>query len=95
MVLFVACKSKPNPTRQLSIPNVMRVRGYSEDKAINCTQQMQVCQEVEKIQGIASTSSSAVLSAAAAMVALSMMVKRTAHATMLPEDNDGLPVLFG
>jgi hypothetical protein len=92
-VLFVACKSNPNPTGQLSILNVMRTRGYSEDEAVNCTLQMQVCQEVKKSKGIASSSALAVLFAAAAMVALSMKVTATALTRIFPEDNDGLPVL--
>ncbi len=30
-LLFVACERNPNPTGRLSIPNVLRVNGYSED----------------------------------------------------------------
>jgi hypothetical protein len=71
----------------------MRVRGYSEDEAVNCKLQMQVHREVKKLKGIASASVSAVLSAAAVMVALSTTVTTTALATILPEDNDGSPVL--
>ncbi len=71
----------------------MRVRGYSEDEAVNRTLQTQVRQEFKKLKGIASASASAVLSAAAAMVALSTTVMTTALATISPEDNDGLPVL--
>jgi hypothetical protein len=92
-VLFVACKSNPDLTKQLSIPKVMRVRGHSEDKAINCTLQMQVRQEVEKLKDIASASVPAVLSTAAAMVALSTTVMTTALAMILLEDNDGSPDL--
>ena len=29
-LLFVACERNPDPTGQLSIPNVLRVKGYSE-----------------------------------------------------------------
>ncbi len=30
-LLFVACERNPDPTGRLSIPNVLRVNGYSED----------------------------------------------------------------
>ncbi len=67
--LFVACKGNPDPTGRLSIPNVMRLRGYSHDEAINHTLQiMQVRREVEKLKGNASTSAPAVLSAANAKI---------------------------
>ena len=69
--LFVACEGNPDPTGRLSIPDVMRLRGYSHDEAVNRTLQMQVRREVEKLKGNASTSASAVLSAAGAMVTLS------------------------
>ena len=45
--LFVACKGNPDPTGRLSIPDVMRSRGYSHDEAVNHTLQMQVQREVE------------------------------------------------
>ena len=45
--LFVVCEGNPNPTRRLSIPNVTRLRGYSQDEAVNRTLQMQVRQEVK------------------------------------------------
>ena len=41
-LLFVACERNPDPTGRLSIPNVLRVKGYSEDEAVNRTLQMQV-----------------------------------------------------
>ncbi len=47
VLLFVACERNPDPTGQLSIPNVLRVNGYSEDEAVNRTLQMQVCREVK------------------------------------------------
>ena len=50
VLLFVACERNPNPTGRLSIPNVLRVKGYSEDEAVNCTLQMQVRPEVEKLK---------------------------------------------
>jgi hypothetical protein len=31
--LFVACEGNPDPTGRLSIPDVMRLRGYSHDEA--------------------------------------------------------------
>jgi hypothetical protein len=71
----------------------MRLRGYFEDEAVNCTLQMQVRREAKKLKGIASPSAAAVLSAVAAMVALSTTVTTRALATILPEDNDGSPVL--
>ncbi len=92
-VLFVACESNPDTTGRLSIPHVMRLRGYFEDEAVNCTLQMQVRREAKKLKGIASPSAAAVLSAVAAMVALSTTVTTRALATILPEDNDGSPVL--
>ena len=49
--LFVACEGNPDPTGKLSIPNVMRLMGYSHDEAINRTLQMQVRREVEKLRG--------------------------------------------
>ena len=69
--LFVVCEGNPNPTGRLSIPDVMRLRGYSGDEVVNRTLQMQVRREVETLKGNVSTSASAVLSAAGAMVALS------------------------
>ena len=71
--LFMVCEANPDPTRRLIIPDVMRLRGYSGDEVVNRTLQMQVCQEVEKLKGnvSTSTSASAVLSAAGAMVTLS------------------------
>ena len=59
--LFVAYEGNPDPSGRLSIPEVMRLRGYSHDEAINPTLQMQVRQEVEKLRGNASTSAPAVL----------------------------------
>jgi hypothetical protein len=68
MLLFVACECNPDPTGRLSIPNVLRrVKGYSEDKVVNHTLQMQVRQEVEKLKGNASASA-----AVTAMIMLSM-----------------------
>ena len=71
--LFVVCKGNPDPAGRLSIPDVMRLRGYSGDEVVNRTLQMQVRREVKKLKGnvSTSTSASAVLSAAGAMVALS------------------------
>ena len=66
--LFVACEGNPDPSGRLSIPDVMRLRGYSHDEAINRTLQMQVRREVEKLRGNASTSAPAVLFAANAMI---------------------------
>jgi hypothetical protein len=40
--LFLACDSNPDPAWRLSIPDVMRVRGYSKNEAVNRTLQMQV-----------------------------------------------------
>jgi hypothetical protein len=48
--LFVACEGNPDPTG--SIPDVMRLRGYSHDEAVNRTLQMQVQREVEKLKGL-------------------------------------------
>ena len=45
--LFVVCEGNPNPTGRLSIPNVMRLRGYSGDEVVNCTLQMQERREVK------------------------------------------------
>jgi hypothetical protein len=64
--LFVACERNPHPTGRLSIPNVLRVKGYSEDKAVNRMLQMQVRQEVKKLKG-----NSSVSAAATAMIMLS------------------------
>ena len=69
--LFVVCEGNPDPTGRLIIPDVMRLRGYSGDEVVNRTLQMQVRREVETLKGNVSTSASAVLSAAGAMVALS------------------------
>ena len=91
--LFVVCKGNPDPTGRLSIPDVMRLRGYSQDEAINCTLQMQVRREVEKLKGNVSTSASDVLSAANMMVALSSTTV-TRLASILPEkSNDGTSTL--
>jgi len=91
---FVVCKGNPNPTGRLSIPNVMRLRGYSRDEVVNCTMQMQVHREVEKLKGNASTSASAVLSAAGAMVTLPTTVTTTVLASISPEEsNDGTSAL--
>jgi hypothetical protein len=46
-LLFLACERNPDPTGRLSIPNVLRVKEYSEDEAVNCTLQMQVRREVK------------------------------------------------
>ncbi len=74
---------------------MMRLRGHSHDEAVNRTLQMQVGREVEKLKGNASTSASAVLSAANAMITLaSMTVTRTALTSISPEEcNDGTPSL--
>ena len=45
--------------RRLSIPNVLRVKGYSEDQAVNRTLQIQVRREVEKLKGNSSASAAA------------------------------------
>ncbi len=58
-LICVACERNPYLTDRLSIPNVLRVKGYSENKAINCTLQMQVCREVEKLKGNSSASAAA------------------------------------
>ena len=90
--LFVACEGNPDPSGRLSIPEVMRLRGYSHDEAINRTLQMQVRREVEKLRGNASTSVPAVLSAANAMITLaSTTVTRTALASISPEENNDGP----
>jgi hypothetical protein len=48
----LACERNPDPTGRLSIPNVLlRVKGYSEDEAVNRRLQMQMRQEVEKLKG--------------------------------------------
>ena len=67
----MACEGNPDPTGRLSTPDVMRLRGYSGDEVVNHTLQMQVHQEVKKLKGNVSTSASAVLSAAGAIVTLS------------------------
>ena len=41
-LLFVACEHNPHWTGRLSIPNVLRVKKYSENETINRTLQMQV-----------------------------------------------------
>ena len=88
--LFVLCEGNPNPTGRLSIPDVMRLRGNSGDEVVNHTLQMQVHREVEILKGNVSTSASAVLSAAGAMVTLSTTVTTTVLASILPEEsNDG------
>ena len=69
--LFVVCNGNPNPTGRLNIPDVMRLRGYSGNEVVNRTLQMQVRREVKKMKGNDSTSASAVLSAAGAIVTLS------------------------
>jgi hypothetical protein len=43
----LACERNPDLTGRLSIPNVLRVKEYSEDEAVNCTLQMQVRREVK------------------------------------------------
>jgi hypothetical protein len=91
--IFLVCESNPDPAKRLSIPNVMRVKGYSKDKAVNCTLKMQVRQEVKKLKGNASTSAPAVLSTAATMVVFSTMVLTTVLATIMPGDKDGLLML--
>ena len=80
---------------RLSIPDVMKLRGYSHDEAVNRTLQMQVRQEGKKLKGNASTSAPAVLSAANAMITLaSTTVTRTALTSISPEEcNDGTPSL--
>jgi len=65
-LLFVACERNPDPTGRLSIPNVLRVKGYSEDETVNRTLQMQVRREVKKLKGNSSASA-----AATAMIMLS------------------------
>jgi len=67
-LFFVACERNPDPTGRLSIPNVLRVKGYSEDEAVNRSLQMQVRREVEKLKGNSSASA-----AATAMIMLSTM----------------------
>jgi len=88
--LFVVCEGNPDLTGRLSIPDVMRLRGYSGDEVVNRTLQMQVRREVEKLKGNVSTSTSAVLSAAGAMVTLSTTVTTTVLTSIsLEESNDG------
>ncbi len=48
-LLFVACERNPDPTGWLRIPNILRVKG-SEDKAVDCTLQMQVRREFKKLK---------------------------------------------
>jgi hypothetical protein len=91
--LFVVCKGNPNPTGRLSIPDVMRLRGYSQDEAVNHTLQMQVHREVKKLKGNVSTSASAVLSAANLMVALSSTTVMRLASIFLEESNDGTSTL--
>ncbi len=76
---FVACSS--NPERTLKIPAAMRAKRYVDTKAIDQALQMQVSWEVEKLNG-----ASATLSAAAAMVALTLTDRTRALAFILPED---------
>jgi hypothetical protein len=92
--LFMACEGNPNPTGRLSIPDVIRLRGYSHDEAVNRTLQMQVRQEVEKLKGNASTSALAVISAANAMITLaSTNVTRLALVSISQEEsNDPSPL---
>ena len=53
---------------------IFPIMGYSKDKAVNCTLQMQVRQEVEKLKGNSSASSAAdgmiVLSATSSFVGM-------------------------
>jgi len=87
--LFMACKGNPDPTGRLSIPDVIRLRGYSHDEAVNRTLQMQVRQEVEKLKGNASTSALAVISAANAMITLaSTNVTRLALVSISQEESN-------
>ena len=76
-LLCLACERNPNLSSRLSIHNVMRVKGYSEDEAINCTLQMQMRREVEKIKDNSSASA-----AAAAMIMLSTTTTITTTTTM-------------
>jgi hypothetical protein len=84
-LLFLACKRNPDLTGRLSITNVLRVKGYSEDKAVNRTLQMQVRQEVEKLKGNSSASG-----AAAAMIMLSTTRTITTTTTMATTINTTL-----
>ena len=92
--LFLVCEGNSDPTRRLSIPDVMRLRGYSQDEAVNRTLQMQVRREVKKLKGNVSNSASAVLPAANVMVAL-FSTTVTRLASISPEEsNDGTSTLF-
>jgi hypothetical protein len=62
--------------RRLSIPNVLRVKGCSEDQAVNRTLQIQVRREVEKLKGNSSASA-----AAAATIMLSTTTTITTTTT--------------
>ena len=74
--LFVVSEGNPDPTGRLSIPDVMRLRGYSGDEVVNRTLQMQVRREVK--------------AAAAAMIMLSTttMTTETTINTILSEALD-------
>ena len=75
------------------IPGAMRAKGYSDTKAIDRALQMQVRQEVEKLKGEVSAAAPAGLSAAAAMVTLSLIVMPRVLVLILPEDaNSTLPL---
>jgi len=53
--LFVVCKGNPDPAGRLSIPDVMRLRGYSGDEVVIRTLQIKVRRDVEKLKGNVST----------------------------------------
>ncbi len=91
--LFVMCKGNPDPTGRLSIPNVMRLRGYSQDEAGNRTLQMQVRRVIKKLKGNVSTSASDVLSAANVMVTLSSTTVKRLASISPEESNDDTSTL--
>ncbi len=91
--LFVACKGNPDPTGRLSIPDEMRLRGYSQDEAVNRTLQIQVRWEAKKLKSNVSTSALDVLSAANVMAALSSTIVARLASILQEENNDGTSTL--
>ena len=90
-LLFVECERNPNPTGRLSIPNVLRVNGYSEDEAVNRTLQMQVRREVEKLKGNSSASAAATAMLMLSTTTTTITTTSTTATTTISSESLDLP----
>jgi hypothetical protein len=84
-IFFVACEQ--NPATRVTIPDAMRIKGYSPSEAADRALQMQVHREAEKIKGeaIPGPPAPAAMAASALLSLASVAIMaRPAHPTVTP-----------